>query len=478
MTMRHLLIDHATATHPLGTPGQPRLFRVPAGPFAGRLFAIYARTPSDIAWTWSDPPHVLWADPVDVITDAADQPFAALMDAAGHVYVAYTQDSTGALIAQKLTFASGVWAAQSPATVYESETSVNRVPAILKDLYSRIWVAWARDDEGDVTWRVKRSIDDGQSFGSGPSDTGTDLTGNVASAAGVLIARGTEIHSLHVTDGETLWNRRIGLDELLWGSAESLYTGDGLSAALHAAVSPDAMLGVVFAADSALWLREFDGVTWRPALMVADEESESPNLRYIGTTPHVLYLADIGNGQMEYRTSHPAGGQFTDPIPVLGHATRLESVLLLDADAPAPFADRTVEAGSDSPADISHPASNALLSEDGDAVYFGNDTRFSFLRIILDTAGEDGVVSWAFWNGDDWEEFIPQSGAFHFDTSNVAVRLFTDADSTPADWQKTTVDGRLAYWVRAEVQTPFTTAPIGTQITAAPNTTIILPLRG
>lgn len=476
--MRHTLIDSSTAAHPTGPSTGGQLFRVPSGPFAGRVFAVFARTPSVIGWTWSDPPHNNWQDVVDAITDAADQPFAAIMDREGDVYLVYTQSATGSLTFQKLVFASGTWAAQSPSTVYDSVTSTNRQPSLLKDSYDRLWVAWASDDSGVVTWRVKRSIDDGQTFGSGAADPGTDLSGNLAGANGILLQRGTAIHSLYIADGTTLWHRQIGLDDLIWGPADSLYTGVGLSESFHAALAPDGMLGVVFAADSALWFREYDGVTWRPLMQAAAQIAESPSVEYIGTTPHILFLATAGEGQRELRTCHAEGGGFTAPAPALSQLTALASVLLYDADAPVPYADRT-EASSDGvTADVFHPTSGALLKDPGDAVYFGGDDRFSFLNVILDTAGANGTVAWSYWDGATWQNFTPDSGSFHFDSAAATVRLFADGDSTPVAWQKAVVDGRSRYWIRAVAQSAFTTAPIASQLTAIPNLKNILPLRG
>jgi len=476
--MRHTLIDSSTAAHPTGPTTGGQLFRVPSGPFAGRVFAVFAPTPSVIAWTWAAPPHNNWQDVVDVITDAADEPFAAIMDREGNVYLVYTQSATGSLTFQKFVFASGTWAAQSPSTVYDSVTSVNRQPSILKDSYDRVWVAWASDDSGVVTWRVKRSIDDGQTFGGGAADPGTDLSGNLAGANGILVQRGSTIHSLHIADAATLWNRQIGLDDLTWSSADSLYTGAALSDSFHAALAPDGMLGVVFAADSALWFREYDGVAWRPVVQAANQAAESPSVEYIGTTPHILFLVAAGIGQQELRTCHGEGGGFTDPIPALTQLTTFASVVLYDADAPVPYADGTNAASDSVVADVFHPTSGALLKDPDDAVYLGGDDRFSFLSVILDTAGTNGTVAWSYWDGATWQEFTPDSGSFHFDSAVGTVRLFADGDSTPAAWQKSTVDGRSRYWIRVVVQSAFTTAPIASQLTAIPNLQTILPLRG
>src|SRR3972149_3249313 len=182
--MLHRLISTATAAFPTGMPTQAKLFRVPAGPFAGRLVAVFAHTPSVISWSCTDAPFTSWSSPADIITDAGDDPCSAMMDDNGNLYIAYTQQTTGALCCVKLTFASGTWATQTPVTVYDSSTSANRYPSILRDLYDRIWVAWTRDDAGVVTLRVKKSTDDGLTFGAGPADAGTDLSGATTSADG------------------------------------------------------------------------------------------------------------------------------------------------------------------------------------------------------------------------------------------------------------------------------------------------------
>ena len=475
--MIHRLIATTTAAFPTGMPTQNRLFRVPAGPFAGRLVAVFAHTPSVVSWSCADAPYTSWSSPADVIADAADDPCTAVMDDQGNLYVACTQQGTGALRCVKLTFASGTWATQTPVTVYDSGTSSSRYPSILKDLYNRIWIAWIRDDAGVVTLRVKRSIDDGLTFGAGPTDAGTDLSGATTSAYGQMIARNTYLHCLFTIGGTTLKSRSIDLDAAIWNPAETLYTGTGLGRDFNAAVAPDGTLGVLFCAGASLLLKEYDGAVWGALQTVTSSPALSPALRYIENAPHTLFLETIGTAQHQLAGSHRSGGEFTAPVGVLSQSAPLAALFCFDADAGAAYADLTVQAASNTGADVFHPVSGALVAQPGDAVYFGADDRFSLVRVLLSTVGSGGVVSWSYWDGAEWTTFVPASGGYHFDAPNAAVRLFTDGASTPADWQKSLVNNSNRYWVRATITGAFATPPVGSQLTAVSNTSNLIPLR-
>jgi len=475
--MIHKLIETSTAASPTGLPTQHRLFRIASGPFAGRLLALFARTSAELGLSYADPPYTSWSDPGSFVLESADLPFGAVMDDQGDVYVAYTQQTTGALRCVKLIFANGTWATQTPATVYDSETSTNKYPSILKDDYGRIWVAWTRDDAGVYTLRTKSSVDDGQIFGGGPTEPGDDLSGATTACYGLPIARANRINCLYTTGNTALKWRDRDLNAALWGEEQTLYTGTALGADLSAAVSADAGLGCLFAADGMLFLKEYDGAVWGALQTVSDEAVTSPSLRYIGTAPYALFLRAIGTSQAELVESHRVSGAFDSPAPVLSQAVPFATVLCHDADAPSPYADLTTEAADSSGADVLHPTSGALVAAVGDAVYLGSDDRFTLVRVLLATPGTVGTVTWSFWNGSEWLLFVPDSGAYGFHQAEAGVRLWPDGTSTPANWQKTVVNGANRFWVRAAVTTPFTTAPVGSQLTAVPQMTGVIPRR-
>jgi hypothetical protein len=145
--------------------------------------------------------------------------------------------------------------------------------------------------------------------------------------------------------------------------------------------------------------------------------------------------------------------------------------LLYDDDGSPKFVDRTSEAASpDIVADVYHPTSSALLADDGDMLYLGMDNPFYLFHVVLSTLGESGVVSYFYWNGNEWEEFTPFNDEYHFEASPGNVLLWNDSNSIPGNWQKTVIDGTFKFWIKIEVISSFTTPPIGSQITAIPDT--------
>jgi hypothetical protein len=338
-------------------------------------------------------------------------------------------------------------------------------------------VIWTRDESGALTLRVKYSSDNGQTFGTGSSDPGFDLSGTTTSCFAQLIARSTYIHCLFTTDGDSLKHRLIHLDAGLWEPTDILYTGTGLSADFNAAVSADETLGVLFAADDTLLLREYDGVIWGAVQTVTSDAALSPILLYVKTDPYALFSQTVGANQNLLMETHRIGGSFAPPVPVLSQLSPFASCLCYDIGEGEPYADLTSEAASDTGADVFHPVSGALLEDTGDAVYLGAGDRFSLVRAILSTPGQGGTVTWSYWNGADWIAFTPDSGTYHFDSANTAVRLFPDAVSSPADWQKGIVNGQNYYWVRAVTGTAFTTPPVGSQLTAVAESTNVIPFR-
>lgn len=464
--MNHILLDTSTAASPSGLPTQKKLFRVPSGAFSGRLIALYARSAANLPFTFADPPFTSWSSPANFITESDDLPFDAVMNDDGDIHVAYTQTGTGALRVIRLAYQNGNWSPQTAVTVYDTASSANRYPSIVRDAFDRLWVGWARDDAGTITLRVKSSTDDGATWGAGSTDPGTDLSGAVASVYPRLITRPTHLHCLYSVGGTEARHRKIDLDAALWDAADLLYSGSGLGIDITGAVASDGRLGALFSADSQLFLKEFDGALWGALQTVHNQPCFSPSLRYVGLTPYALFLQNIGTDQNRAYAAHRSGASFTSPEPVLTHQSPFASAFCFDADAPTPYADLTSQAASTAGADIAHPTSGGLLKSINDALYLGSDDRFSIVRILLSQNGVGGIVNWSYWNGAEWETFTPASGAYDLSAANKGVRLFTDVNSSPTNWQKTVVNGANHYWIRVLCTTAFTTAPIGSQITA------------
>ncbi|MFQ5453187.1 MAG: hypothetical protein ACE5D6_03260, partial [Candidatus Zixiibacteriota bacterium] len=92
--------------------------------------------------------------------------------------------------------------------------------------------------------------------------------------------------------------------------------------------------------------------------------------------------------------------------------------------------------------------------------------KFRFLKIILSTAGGGGSVSYSYWDGSNWKGFTPSGGDYYYNAADKDLLLWDDFSGAPQDWQKNVIDGTTLFWVKVEVVSGFSTAPIGSQITA------------
>lgn len=91
----------------------------------------------------------------------------------------------------------------------------------------------------------------------------------------------------------------------------------------------------------------------------------------------------------------------------------------------------------------------------GDAIYFGNDTKFFYMSFFL-SSGQNGTsdTTWEYWDGSSWTSFLsdivkdttgtPGSpGQFSLQTSGTLFYF-----DPPSDWRKTAVNGVTTFWVR------------------------------
>ena len=312
------------------------------------------------------------------------------------------------------------------------------------------------------------SKDEGQTWGSGPADPGTALTSGSTSCFSQLKFLPPCIFCFY-SDGDTkLAYRRIEISAAVWDSEQVLFSGSEINDNFHADSSEDNRLGIVFAGTSSLLYREFDGESWSGIYTVDTIPPVTPTLRFSQRTPFVFYGGNLGDQQDQLFFSYIRDGQFLNPLPLVEGAKALDKVFCYDDSASEKFHERTQEASDPTPADLFHPTSASLISDAGDCLFLGMDFKFNFLRIILSTSGTGGDVNWSFWDGEDWQVFVPESGAYHMDSQTKSVLMWNDLLSCPAAWQQHELQGIRKFWIRIKVNAGFTTAPVGTQITAVP----------
>lgn len=462
------LIDNVTSFYATGIPPQAKVFKVSSGQYKSRLILIYPRDANTIVFCWADPPYQIWSDPVDIVADSSDYPFSGFIDSEGNIYLIYTVLNTLDLAFLKLSFSLGEWTAGSVYMVCNHED--NYYPSILKDGIDRLWVSWSWYDSatGRYSVHVKSSTDDGETWGSGPADTGTALTSGSTSCFSQLMFLSPYIICFYSDDGTKLAYRRIELSAAVWDSEEILYSGSEINDNFHAASSKDNRVGIVFPGSSSLFYREFDGESWSGIYTVDTISPITPTVRFFQRTPFVFYGKNLGEEQDQLLFSYLKDDQFTDPLPLVSGAKPFGKVFCYDDSASEKFYERTQEASDSTPADLFHPTSNSLLKDTEDCLFLGMDSKFNFSRIILSTPGVGGEISWFYWDGETWHNFVPESGSYHLDSQTESVLLWKDLLSCPSDWQQNTIEGIKKFWVKLKVDTSFTTAPVGTQITAVP----------
>jgi hypothetical protein len=462
------LIDNVTSYYATGVLPQTKIFKVSSGQYKNRAVLFYPKDANNIVYCWADPPYQSWSDPVNVISDSADHPFSGFMDSHGNLYLVYTVSETLNLVFLKLSFSLGEWNAGSVYTVCDQGD--NYYPTIMKDGIDRLWISWSwyDPDTGRYSVHVKSSTDDGEIWGTGPADPGTALTSGSTSCFSQIEFLSPYIICFYSDAGTKLAYRKIEISAAVWDPEEILYTGSEINANFQAASSKDNRVGIVFPGSSSLFYREFDGASWSGIYTVDTVSPITPSLRFFQRIPFVFYGKNIGEEQNQLFFSYLKDDQFLDPLPLVPGARPFDKVLCYDDSATEKFYERTQEASDTTPADVFHPTSNSLIKDAEDCLFLGMNSKFSFLRITLSASGVGGEVGWFYWDGETWCEFVPESGEFNLDSQTKSVFLWKDLFSCPPDWQQNEIQGIKKFWIKIKASTPFTTAPVGTQITAVP----------
>lgn len=464
----HKLLDISAAARPTGSSPQRKLFRVPDGVFKGRLVALYLDSATSISLTYADNPYSSWSAPQQIITDSFDSPFSAAMDVNGNIRIVYT-DSSKDIKYLKLSFAAGAWNAGTAVTVVSVDDSYN--PFIMAGDDGKLWCLFVNHQTSsnfNYYVRVKISSDDGQNWGTGSLDLGTQLSsGSANNCYAAARQLSSSIYAIYSYNRSSLNYRVYDLEAGSWGVENNIHSADFIDDNFDIDISADKKLGVAFAVSSAakIYFKEFDGSAWSGLQDVEDSESKSPQIMYVDEVPHIFYCKIIGNSYSIMRCATKSGDSFaaSDFSPSMG---LFDKVFVYDDSAIIKFEDKTAAAADSTSGDVFHSVSTGLLDAVGDCLYLGMTGRFFCSAIILSSPGAGGQVVWEYFDGATWKSFTPNSGAYHFDSADKLVYFWADCQSVAADWQIGSVNGYAAYWLRARVTVAFTTEPVGTQIAA------------
>lgn len=463
--MMHRFIANSTAAGPLGLPTGSTCLKVASGQFNGRVAVVFASAPSTLALVWADPPYSSFSSPVNIVTDAANQPFGAFISSSGDIYLAYTITGSTNLGFVKLTFSDGSWTVGSPVVAFDGGGAF--YPSIYKLSTGYLWISYTRLSGGSYYVCAKVSGSDGAGWGvvSSPGDT---LTAGAASAYSKVIEAGVYQYVFYNDGGVKIAYRSKLNAAAIWNSEVVLATGTGYNEHLTAAVNSDGRIALAFASSAGLKFREYSGSSWSGELSVDANECKWPLVSYQGGVPYVVFSRSYGVSQSLVLYSKKAENIFTGAAPLDLRASYLSKLVVYSSQSGS-YQDRSSQAESTTTADVFHSGSGALLRNAGDAVYFGAEKPFCHLHFILSTTGTGGEVIWKYWDGSAWKSFTPSSGGWNFTSTDQDLLLWDDFFSIPGDWQKKEVSGNSLFWIAATVSSPFTVAPVGTQITTVSN---------
>jgi hypothetical protein len=460
--LRNELITTSTAGSPLGVSSGRKLLRVPSGTYANRLVLLYQDTPSSISLRFADAPYTSWSAAQSIATDSADSSFDCWMSANGDIYLTYTAATSFDLLYRQLTFSGGAWTVGSVNTVYSVDDCY--FPSVILEQPNRLWITYTRVAGGSSYINAIKSDDWGVTWTTG---AGEELAGPDTSAYSKIIIANDRLYVFYTIGGTKLAERSKYFFTALYSAEVPLASGSGLDQHFHASVAQDNRIGVVFD-DGTLNYREFDGSQWLAVEPIDSSGGTYPRVKFFENTPTTLYLQSFGANQTRLLTSTRQNGAFLAGADLLTFWRQLDSVILFSQSA-GTYADMTAESASSAVGDVFHPSTSGILDGAGDAVYFGHSAPFNYLKLILATTGIGGAVDWQYFDGSGWVTFTPTDGAFHLTTSSRELTLWSDGSAIPDGWQQTVVNGVTKFFVRAVVNSAFTTKPVATQLTAITN---------
>lgn len=463
-------LTDTTATIGLGHAYQSKLFRVSQGTYAGRLVALFQTSPTEIKLTWSDNPATSWSSLQTVASDAADYSFDARMNAAGDIYMVYSEQTTIYAVTRKLTFSGGTWSVGSKVTIYNGHQCYN--PSLAIETGGKLWVTYGRYASPYRYIMVKSSSDDGATWGSGPADIGDELDGPEQFIWSRLIIDSNSIHVISAAQDTHLAIRSQLLTGGGWSSSYNIATGNGFTSSFDVALGADGRMGVVFD-DDQMYYREFDGSNWGALITLDSVSGVSPQLLFNYNIPIVVFGQNFAFSQTIMNYTDRKSGSFSAPKILDNRSKTFDSLLLYDASSDT-YEDLTAQAESWNTADVYHSGSSAFLKDSGDMVFLGMVNTFHLARVILSTLGSGGTVIYSYWDGANWQAFTPANGNSDLSATEVDLLFWIDYAAIPTDWQKRIVNSQSLYWLKIEVSSTFATAPVGTQISAVPDNSAII----
>lgn len=143
-----------------------------------------------------------------------------------------------------------------------------------------------------------------------------------------------------------------------------------------------------------------------------------------------------------------------DPIAtsVLPYQTTFDSYWSFINNA---YTNDTVDAASTASGDTQ------MLANVNDAIYLGKTTKYDSITWDISNTPLGGIVTWEYWNGEGWTSLNDVLGYSYPEFLGDGYISFVP----PTNWSTTSINGESTsyYYIRARVNTAYTTAPVGVQ---------------
>ncbi len=457
----HTRLALTTAAQPLGGLQAACLFEVKTGIRAGRRVAVFLSSPTTLNCSWSDGPYVNWSTPAAIWSSVdGDAGFSAAMDSDNNIHLAFIEQSSMNVMHNCLTFTETGWQPGVPVTVFAGD--INSSPSLAIDSSDCLWLGWVRLTDPPVRHiHVKSSSDAGATWGAGAGDSGEMIHSGGMLATVKLLAGPSRLHAVYYYASDYLCHRSCPLPSGSWTDPVTIVSGAECSSMFDCALRTDGNPSAAWAA-AALYYREFDGAHWGPAVTIPESGATGIQLTMAGPEPIITFVRSIDVGHAQPYLLRRQNGVFSEAALLDARVGEFDRVFCYHG-ATASFADVTSAARSVQSGDMVHPQSSALLGGPGDAVFFAAGRPFRYVWLTLSTPGAGGTVSVSYWDGASWRGVVPYSGPPALDVSELDLWVWPDYASLPADWQKSAVNGVAGFWIKLEVVSPYTTAPVGTR---------------
>lgn len=462
-------ITTTTASGGVGLPPSKKLFKVPSGQYAGLMLAVIKTSNSDIKFSYSAKPYASWSTPSAIASDSSSEPIDAVMDADGNVFVVYCEISTNYLVCIQLTFSGGDWTAGSKYYIYNA--GITSAPSITIETAGKLWVSFAIEVTSVYSIQAKSSTDSGQIWGTGSTDIGDTLKSGLSLGIPKILLSSNDVFVVYVSGSIDICLRSRLISGGSWTAEYVIASGSNIDSHFDAAVLPQGLLGVTYDADK-LYYREYDGSNWSAITEIDSGEGFYPQIIFYDNVPVVIYQSFLTANQIQIKYSHRSTGTFSTPAILDNRMQVFDTVFLYDTVSFL-YSDLTTAASNDTVADVYHPSTNVLIEQQGDTLYLGMEQMFRFIKFVLSTVGIGGTINFSYWDGSNWNGFIPSSGLYNLDNADKDLILWNDYDSVPVDWQKRLINKTYRYWVKLDVASSFSTAPVGSMITAVSEITSI-----